>query len=277
MSETLINIDLDDHRQAETTSIDAEKKITDVLAVKSSGSEAEEEMRETYKEEKTNRKTKYKAPGQRNRKFLIKKLKDILIMNGKAPEEIRAMNLGRRRKNSITSMIGEEVRKRMESDIQQKMGIPESEEGKKEYAVDLLVRCDLTLSHTLEKGLDYFDTGFTMSGFTDELQNPNVQREMRSCFSEFVNDPENFEMVQAYCGPWTRLAMLHFYGAMKAVRKVDPNEKKLPKHFPKRSLPPAIPLQNLKGAALEATFRKNLLPYPEEKPHHPTQIQMKRV
>jgi hypothetical protein len=197
-------------------------------------------------------------------------------MNGKAPEEIRAMNLARRRKNSITNMIGEEVRKRLETDIQQKMGIPDSEEGKKIYAVDLLVRCDLTLSHTVEKTLDYFDTGFTMGGFTEELQNPNVQREMRGCFEEFVNDPENFEMVQAYCGPWTRLAMLHFYGAMKAIRKVDPKEKsELPKHFPKRNIPPAIPISNLKGAAVEATFRKNLLPYPDEKPHRP--IQMRRV
>jgi hypothetical protein len=196
-------------------------------------------------------------------------------MNGKAPEEIRALNLGRRRKNSITNMIGEEVKKRLESEIQQKMGIPDSEEGKKEYAVDLLVRCDLTLSHTVEKTLDYFNTGFTMSGFTEELQNPNVQREMRSCFSEFVNDPENFEMVQAYCGPWTRLAMLHFYGAMKAVRKVNANEKKqLPKHFPKRNIPPAIPISNLKGAAVEATFRKNLLPYPDEKAPRPM---MRRV
>jgi hypothetical protein len=274
MSETLINIDLDDQAQAENTTRLAEKKIADVLAVKSSGSEGEEEMRETYKEEKSNRK-KYKAPGQRNRKFLIKKLKDILIMNGKSPEDIRSMNLARRRKNSITTMIGEEVRKRMEADIQQKMGIPDSEEGKKEYAVDLLVRCDLTLSHTLEKGLDYFDTGFTMSGFTDELQNPNVQREMRSCFSEFVNDPENFEMVQAYCGPWTRLAMLHFYGAMKAIRKVKPNEKEL-RHFPKQrnTTHPAIPISNLKVAAVEASFRKNLLPYPDGKP---PRIPMKTV
>ena len=148
--------------------------------------------------------------------------------------------------------------------MQKNLGIPDNEEGKKQYAIDLLVRCDLTLSHTLEKGLDYLNTGYTMNGFTHELQNPAVQGEMRGCFEEFVNDPENFEMVQAYCGPWTRLAMLHFYGALKAIRKSDPKQT-LPKHFPKKRAPPSIPIENLQGAAVEATFRKNLLPYPDSR------------
>ena len=91
------------------------------------------------------------------------------------------------------------------------------------------------------------------------------QREQGSmsggCWQEFLDDPENFEMVQSYCGPWTRLCMLHFYGAMRALRKKTALENKsLPKSFP-RDLPP-----NLKGAVVEATFRKNVLPYPAGKP-----------
>lgn len=239
MSETLVL----DSVQDETPVVEptCEDKIADVLAVK-----------DDVISLLSSPKKKYQPRGAKTRKDLIGKIRELLAMNGHSEEEIRTMNLNRRRKNSLGQLLGEQLRIRMDKHVNDKLGIPDDQVGRDKYCVDMLVRFDITLCKALERGVEFLDFGYSLDGFASQFEkSPALQAELRGCFDEWLSDPTN-SWVRDFAGPGTRLAMVHFYSALNCLRK----RQKPKKEFPRDLSPP------MKKALVEAAFRKNLMPYP---------------
>jgi len=201
------------------------------------------------------KKQRYQPKGTKTRKDLIAKIRELLLMNGHSEEEVRSMNLCRKRKNSLGQLLGEQLRIRMDKHVNEKLGIPEDKVGRDKYCVDMLVRFDITLCKALEKGLGFLDFGYSLDGFANQFEkSPGLQAEMRGCFEEWLQDESN-TWVKDFAGPGTRLAMIHFYSMLNTVHKTNQPKKRFPE-----DLSPSM-----KGALVEASFRKNLMPYKVKK------------
>ena len=71
-----------------------------------------------------------KSPKRHTRPFMIRKLKEILTMNGFSSDEIRDMKLTRRRKQSLANLLEAEVAKGIQQNVEEKLGIPQDPQGR---------------------------------------------------------------------------------------------------------------------------------------------------
>ena len=168
-SETLVLDEVDDQAPVEKT---CEDKIADILAVKKDLSPLVSPKASPVKS--------YEPRSAKTRKELIGKIDQLLRMNGHSEQEIRAMNLKRRRKNSLGQLLGEQLRIRMDSHVNEKLGIPKDQAGRDKYCIDMLVRFDITLCKALERGVEFMNFGYSLNGFASEFEkSPALQTEMR--------------------------------------------------------------------------------------------------
>ena len=133
---------------------------------------------------------------------MIKKLQELYTIGGKTADEIRAMNLHRRRKASIELMLRTEIEHHMNKEVEKKTGIPltGTDEQKCEFATELLFRFDMTCCRLLERGVEFLPFDVSLDGFAQTFDDsPQLQAEVKGCFREWIHDPEN---------QWSRLPNL---------------------------------------------------------------------
>jgi hypothetical protein len=234
----------------------AEREVADVLAVKTPprspvGSGNESDVSTLSKAPK---KKHYQPRIARTRKNMIGKLQELYQIAGKTEVEIRAMNLHRRRKASIQQLLATELEACMNKELEEKTGIPisGSAEQKKEWAVDLLYRFDVTACKLLEKGCEFLPVPVSIDGFANTFtESPQLESEVKSCFREWI-EQDDAEWLRELSTPGTRLLMCHFYALASCLkRRPDKNVKDFPD-----DLPPGA-----KSALFEAKIRQAAFPY----------------
>ena len=175
------------------------------------------------------------------RPFMIRQLKEILAANGFSSDEIRDMKLTRRRKQSLANILEAEVGKRIQRGVEEKLGIPQDADGRTKYAVNMLYRADLSLCKLVEKGINLSPLPFECGDIASEIDNSPMSDEVKQCFEEWLLDPEN-NWIQEYCGPGSRLILVHLYAVMNSLKPRGLN------HTPYRN-------ERLQNIAREAAVR----------------------
>ena len=179
--------EITEQRVEEEQKLEADLKISSILAVPDKDSDNESVMSE-LSPVKPKRK-KYNPKAAKTRKNMIRKLQELYAMTGKTQEEIRAMNLHRRRKASIQDLLKNEVQFQMDKVIEKKTGVPltGTEEQKRLWCCDLLFRFDMTCCKLLERGVEFLPVNVSIDGFTRTFEeSPQLQREVKDCFEEWI-------------------------------------------------------------------------------------------
>ena len=136
------------------------------------------------------------SPVLKTRADLIAQIKRVAESRG---EDVKPLNLGRRRKKSLQGILQDQlreaVRQEMEPEIHPDLkGKLEGVDRSTEFVVNMCYRFDLTVCKLLEVGVDASSGwhGLTASGFAENIENNNkLTSEIKACWEEIINEPDN--------------------------------------------------------------------------------------
>jgi len=210
----------------------------------------------------------------KTRSDLIKEIKRQYSVSG---DDVKSLNLGRRRKNSLKRILGErcarfaekQSRPQMPREIEDMM--PQDLDEREKFCVSMLYRFDLCCCALVEHGCEYTEKyhGLSARGFAQSIdENETLQEEIKSAWSDVLANEEN-RWVLEYCGPGSRLAMCHLYALAQTVRKAPPKTERAIKNdfrpekiqMPPRSMGPL----KTSGRLVHACGRKQASR--KERPH----------
>jgi citrate lyase gamma subunit len=159
--------------------------------------------------------------GIKTRGDLIRKIKESCNVVGNHAE-IKSMQLHRRRKGSLECILREQVAQAVEKSAERDLGIPEDQNGRLEYAIDMLYNFDICVCKALEKALDFVEMSpVEITGFAECVdQDPRIQKEIKQSFRDWINESEGMrDWVSSCASPSTRLICVHLYPLMHCAKK----------------------------------------------------------
>ena len=199
---------------------ETEQEIADILCVDQKPLDKQPEIKaETPDQPKI--KEAFVPTGIRTRQFLIDKIKESAKYLGNEAE-VKSMQLHRRRKNSLTNILREQVARGVEQQAEKEMGIPEDHDGRVDYCVNLLYSFDLCLCKALEKGLHWFDAiPFELENLAETIDNDErISTEIKGSFRDWIKESEQMQSWCEQCAsPSTRLLLCHIYPIMSCLKK----------------------------------------------------------
>ena len=156
----------------------------------------------------------------KTRKDLIDQIKKVAGSRG---EDVKKLNLGRRRKNSLQGILKEQLQEAVRSEMEPDIAPEVAQLGldnNQEFVVNMCFRFDLTMCKLLERGIDGTSGwhGLTCDGFSESIEeNECLSSEIRSCWAEIISEPENAWIVES-CSASMRLFLAHCYPLCGTLR-----------------------------------------------------------
>jgi hypothetical protein len=201
----------------------AETELAKCLKVDDSGSDCESVL--STKSVKSNVSEKKFVPKTlKTRNDLIRKIQESSSLLGNQ-EEIKGMRLHRRRKNSLESILKEQIAKCVQKSAEQHLGIPQNEDKRLEYAVKCLYKFDICVLKLVERVVNYCDFGVTVDDLAMTVDSDqNIKQEMHDALRDFIVEGE-YSWVKEAASPTTRLLLCHLYPLMSVLRKKEPTKK----------------------------------------------------
>ena len=227
-----------------------EQEMAEILCVTDKTPDINQEIEPKSPEKTINQENQPFVPGGiKTRADLIIKIQESANVVGNH-SEVKSLQLHRRRKNSLESILREQVARAVEAQSEKDLGIPEDTEGRLNYAIDMLYSFDLCLCKALEKACEFVQASpVEITGFAKTIDSdPRIKHEIKQSFKDWISESEGMRgWVESCASPSTRLLLCHLYPLMAVARKKG---QKLQEDLP----------VNLKLAAARAKLRATLDP-----------------
>ena len=160
----------------------AENEIAQCLKVDSTDSDSSNDDRVSVEKKRFVPKT------LKTRADLIRKIKQSSEALGNQ-DEVKAMRLHRRRRNSLDGILREQVAKVVQKHAEKAIGIPQDSDKRLAYAVDMCYRLDLCFLKIIERVVDYCNVGVTVSGLAETIdQDANLKGELKDALKDFIEE-----------------------------------------------------------------------------------------
>ena len=233
--------------------VDAELEISKVLQVDEK-SEINGEVNKSTVPEKEIKPTKFVPGAVKTRAALIQKIQETAEIVGNEAD-VKSMRLHRRRRNSLDTILKEQITKCVHQEAEKRMGIPPADdtEGRLAYAVEMLYNFDLCCCKLVERIVDYCDLGATCEGFSETIdKDPRIRSEIKRSFADWIKENDNMQWLETAASPSTRLLLCHLYPLMSVLRAKTDTHKK-------QEIPPEVKM-GLLGAKLRSAVDPPRLP-----------------
>jgi len=226
--ETVPEQDID--RESTTLEKEIEDKVSEVLQVDEE-TEINQDIVEKIKVLEPEIKP-VKKQNVRTRGFLIDKIKESAEVVGNQ-EEVKSMRLHRRRRKSLENILKEQVDTAINSHAEQIHGIPQEEEARVSYAVDMLYSFDLMVCKGIEKACEFVDMcPIECCQLSETIDgDPRIKNEIKKGFEDWIRESPGMQSWVDQCSsPSTRILLCHLYPLMSCLKIKDKNAP--PKRIP---------------------------------------------
>ena len=171
-----------------------------------------------------------KPKGVKTRADLIEKIKESSEVVGNQVE-IKGMRLHRRRRNSLENILREQVQMAVEQHAEKTCGIPQENDQRLSYAVDMLYNFDMLVCKGLEKACEFTNLiPVEVTGLSETIDNdPRIRNEVKRGFEDWIKESPGLQgWVDQAASPSTRILLCHLYPLMACMKLKDKNKKARP-------------------------------------------------
>jgi hypothetical protein len=196
----------------------AEKELAACLKVPDSGSESDASVTSVRS------KSKFLPKTLKTRADLIRKIQQTSEVLGNTAE-VKSMRLHRRRRNSLSDILKEQVARVVQTQAEKSLGIPQEHDKRLTYAVECLYKFDICVMKIAERVVEYCNFGMTIDGLAETIDRDHeIKNEMKEALKDFIEEGE-YDWVKEAASPTTRLLLCHLYPLMSVLKRSEPVHK----------------------------------------------------
>ena len=164
--------------------------------------------------------------GVKTRADLIEKIKESGEVVGNQLE-IKKMRLHRRRRNSLEEILREQVARAVEQHAEKTCGIPQEEDKRLIYAVDMLYNFDMLICKAVEKACEFTSLiPVEVTGLSETINgDPRIREEVKRGFEDWIKESPGLQgWVDQAASPSTRILLCHLYPLMACMKLKQKNK-----------------------------------------------------